>query len=175
MTTTLADVAQRVTSVPAAGPAVPLFSGTLTGAFQGNLSAVLPVSEAREATLLVRHDPHASQSGGIVNLLVAFAFTEAAPAMGSEDWYIPTRQNPGSVGALPGTIPTGAKFAAASGFEPQEARRLYYHTEAVSASQPIRDAIVVPCAGARWMYVAATQSGDTTNFGAVAVSCALHA
>lgn len=175
MTASLGDPGHRVTSSPSAGPAVPLIpTGTLSAAFQANLSAVVSVLDARIATLLVTHTPHGSQNAGVVNLLVAFAYTRDAPAIGDDAWFVPTRQAAGTVGALPGTIPTGTDFAAASGFEPQEARRLYYATEAVSASQPIRDAIEVPCDGARWMYVALTQSGDTTNFGTASVQLALR-
>lgn len=173
--TTLGSLQNPTTGLPQCGVAAPLIaSDTLTTGFQGTLSGVVSVEQARNVVLLVKYAPVASASAAVVDILVAFSYARTAPAIGDDSWFVPTTQVAGTQGALPATIPTGTDFAAASDWQPMEARRTYYALEASDVSEPSREAIVIPCDGARWMYVACSQSGDETNFGTVVVDYVLH-
>lgn len=171
---TLGAIPNTTTSLPQPGVAASLIaSDTLTAAFQNTISTVVSVEQARTVTLLVKYTPHASTSNAFVNLLVAFAYTRTAPATGDDSWFIGTTQVAGTALALPGTIPTGADFAASPVFVPRDSGHHFYRLAEVDASQPMRVAIDVPCAAARWMYVACSQSVDVTNFGTVVVDYVL--
>lgn len=171
---TLGAIQGVTTSLPQPGVATSLIaSDTLTATFQGTISTVVSVEQARTVTLLVKYAPHASTSNARVNILVAFAYTRTAPATGDDSWFIGTTQVAGTALALPGTVPTDADFAASPVFVPLESGHHFYRLAEVDALQPMRLAVDVPCAAARWMYVALSQSVDTTNFGTVVVDYVL--
>lgn len=178
MTTTpaLGTPGHRTTALPAAGPAASLISGTLTANFNGNISAITSVKDASRVNLLVSHTPHAAEAGGVVNLLVLFAYTDAAPTLGDDVWYPPSIETAGSAGALPGTLPTGADYGAnPPNWTPYAVTPKYYTLAPADGGEALRVTIPIDCPGARWMYVAAIQQVDTTNFGTIAISAALSA
>lgn len=163
-----------VTMMPQAGVAASLIaSGTLTADFNDNISTVVGVIEANYCTLLVKHTGGTSQANGYPVLLVMFANTLLAPAIGDDSWFAPVVETADTAGSLPGTVPTGADFAADPNWTPIEVTQKYWKGDVTQADEVLRARIPIDCSDARWMYVAAIQQGDVTNFGTIAVDYAL--
>lgn len=175
MSATLSSRQGIATTMPQTGVAAELIaSGTLTTDFNDNISAAVNVTEANRVTLLVKHTGGTSQANGYPVLLVMFANTAAAPTIGADSWFAPVVETADTAGSLPGTKPTGADFAADPNWTPIEVTQKYWKADVVQDGEVLRARVPIDCSDARFMYAAAIQQGDTTNFGTIAVDYVLN-
>lgn len=166
-----------VTMLPQTGVTRALLaSGTLTADFNDNISDPVSVVRGNWVTIDVTHTPHASEAGGVVNVIVLFSRAATVPAVGDDSWYPPAIETAGSAGALPGTKPTGADWDNnPPNWIPHALTPKYWTLPATDGggTEAVRLPITVDCSDARWMYVAAIQQVDVTNFGTVSATYAL--
>lgn len=171
----LADLAHTMSPMPATGPAVELIaSATLTQSLQTGASAVVSVADARRVGLWLKHDAHASESGGYVVLQVLVSAARTAPAIGDDSWYAPSFADATATEAdIAGgvTLVTGADYTRGPEWRSVECGPLLLTTQAHGNSEKSRTLFPsLDVTMARWMYCAMIQQGDTTNFGTGAVS-----
>lgn len=161
--------------MPATGSVVPLIAlATLSQDFNDAISGVVSVADARRVGLWVKHAAHASQTDGYPLLLVQISAEHDAPAIGDDSWYPPTladqtATSEADIGAGV-TLPTGADFTKGPNWrEVVGGGLLLRATKPASSSEKPRMMWPLEIGLARWMYVAAIQQGDTTNFGTIAI------
>lgn len=148
-------------------------TGTLTQNFNSNISTVVSVANARRVTLIVSHDAHASATDGTVWVLPMLSNANTAPAIGDDSWHAAPVPDIASTDADLGsgvTLPTGADFTKGPVWRRHPIGGLIFSTEGASSGEKVRVRLPrLDVDDARWMYVAAIQQGDTTNFGTVKV------
>lgn len=148
-------------------------SGTLTQSFQSNVSTVVSVQNARRLTLLVKHTAHASATDGVVHVLVMLANTATAPAIGDDSWFAAPVSDIASTDAdiaAGATLVTGADYSKGPNWRSYAVGGLILKTMPASSAEVVRQRMpAIDVSDARWMYAAAIQQGDTTNFGTVAI------
>lgn len=160
--------------LPATGAAATLISSaTLSQSLQAVNSGVVGVSDARRVGLFLKHDAHASESGGTVVVQVLVSAAVTAPAIGDDSWYAPCVADATATEAdiaAGVTLVTGADYTKGPEWRSLEVGPLLFVTQAHGNSEKSRLALPpIDVTSARWMYVAICQQGDTTNFGTGAV------
>lgn len=135
-------------------------SDALTDTYQA--SSVLDVSEAREVTLLIKHN--AGAAGNIPELLVLFSDQDAIPLTTDDVWYIPNETDGSITAALPGgTLFPSADFTLVPEFARVTVRPLQIRIETTdAATDELRLAITLKCTWAKWMHVQYVDDSGTT-------------
>lgn len=148
-------------------------SGTLTQNFNSNISSVVSVYGARRVTLHVQHTAHASATDGVVHVLVMLSNKATQPTITDDSFgavpVVDISSTDGDMGAGV-TVPTDVPWGKAPNWRVYAVGGLILKTMPASGSEKVRQRMpAIDVSDARWMYVAAIQQGDTTNFGTVAV------
>lgn len=175
---TIAAQQRAVSPLPQPGVQQTLITAgtTLTQDFNDAISDIVSVEQARRLTLLVDYAAHASATDGYVVLLAMGANTRTAPALGDDDWYaLPWFDTSESDADIAGgaTLPTGADYTAGPNWRSIKCGGLLVETMRASSSEEVRQRVPLGVDDVRWVYVAAIQQGDTTNFGTLGVKYAL--
>lgn len=174
---TLGGTDNPVSMLPQTGVAQELIAtATLSQDFNDCISTVVSVEQGNWVTIDMVHTPHASQTGGVVNVIVLFSRQRTAPAIGDDAWYPPSIETAASAGALPGTKPTGADWDNnPPNWTPHAVAPKYWTLPATDGggTEVVRLPITTDCSEARWMYVAAIQQVDVTSFGTASATYTL--
>ena len=170
----LADRPAPHSPVPATGVAETLIaSATLSQSLQAVNSGVVSVADARRVGLFLKHDAHASESGGYVVVQILVSAARSAPAIGDDSWFAPCFADATATEAdiaAGVTLVTGADYTKGPEWRSVECGPILLTTQAHGNSEKSRLALPpIDVTSARWLYVALCQQGDTTNFGTGAV------
>ena len=134
-------------------------------------SDILDVARWRRLTLYIDYDPHASATAGYPKIIPFGSAAEAVPAAGDDSWYsLGVDDGAVTAAVLTGTVPSGADWSLTPEFGWRTFRGLVLRLEASdNGSDEYRVAVTLDVTPYRWIQLATSEVGDTTNAGSLII------
>jgi hypothetical protein len=168
---------KAMTPLPQPGPWEDLISSqTLTASFQGAVSGVVGVGDARKLNLWIAYDGVESQTAGEPQIRVMLSAKPGdAPAVGDDVWFAPGAFDSSPTDAvLTATAPTGADYSLTPEWREFKVTPLVLNTFPLdNATDKIRVCAQLDVSHAIWLYAAAAEVGDTSHCGVLHVRYSL--